>query len=51
MSKLPVGMQPVMIGRRAKRYDTVDKVISTLNRVYDILYYMERLQVNIVNIV
>ena len=50
MSELPVGMQPVMIGRRARRFDTVDKVMNRLNRVYDILYYMERLQVNIVNI-
>ena len=48
MSELPVGMQPVMAGRRARRYNTVDKVMNRLNRVYDILYYMERLQVNIV---
>ena len=41
MSELPVGMQSVMIGRRAWRYDTAAKVMARLNRVYDILYYME----------
>ena len=51
MSELPVGVQPVMIGWRAQRYHTVDKVMNRLNRVYDILYYItERLQVNIVNV-
>ena len=50
MRELPVGMQPVMIGRRLPRYDTVDKVMNRLTRVYEILYYMERLQLDLVNI-
>ena len=49
MGELPVGMQPVMIGRRAPRYNTVAKVMARLNHVYDILYYMQRLEVQIVN--
>ena len=49
-SELPVGMHPVMIGRRARRYNTVKKVMDRLNRVYDILFYMQRLQVLIVNV-
>ena len=48
--ELPVGMHSVMIGRRTQRYNTVKKVMDRLNCVYDILFYMERLQVLIVNV-
>jgi len=48
--ELPVGMQPVMIGRRARRYNTVDKAMARLNRVFDILTFMERLNVRVENI-
>jgi len=50
LGELPVGMQPVMIGRRALRYNTVAKVMARLNRVYDISYYMQHLEVMIVNV-
>ena len=49
-SQLPVGMHPVMIGRRARWYNTVKKVLDRLNRVYDILFYMQRLDVMVINV-
>ena len=43
----PIGQQPVMIGRRAPRYNTLDKVMTRLERVMKVMEAMENIVVNV----
>ena len=37
-----------MIGRRSPRYDTLDRVLKRLDRIFDVITAMERITVNVI---
>ena len=41
----PIGMRPVMIGRRKRSYNTIDKVMGRLDRVMMVLETMRHIAV------
>ena len=45
MPECPIGMRPVMIGRKKKAYNTIDKVMGRLNRVMMVLGTMRHIAV------
>ena len=45
--KCPVGQRPVMIGRRKRSYDTVDKVMKRLDLVMNVMSAMRFVVIDI----
>ena len=45
--KCPVGQRPVMIGRRKRSYDTVDKVMNRLDLVMNVMSAMHFVVIDI----
>lgn len=47
LTELPVGMQLVMIGRRLPRYDTLEKVMTCLDKIFNVMSVMEQITVHV----
>lgn len=47
LTELPVGKQPVMIGRRSRRYDTLEKVMTRLDKIFNGMSVMEQITVHV----
>ena len=45
LPECPIGMRPVMIGRRKRSYNTIDKVMERLDRIMSVLEHMRRIAV------
>ena len=43
----PVGKRPVMIGRRKRAYDTIDKVMKRLDLIVNVMSHMSFIVVDI----
>jgi len=43
----PVGKRPVMIGRRKRSYDTIDKVMKRLDLIYNVMNAMNYVIIDI----
>ena len=41
----PIGRRPVMIGRRKRSYNTIDKVMGRLNRIIMVLETMRHISI------
>ena len=47
LTELPVGKQLVMIGRRSRRYDTLEKVMTRLDKIFNVMSVMEQITVHV----
>lgn len=47
LTELPVGMQPIMIGQRSPRYDTLEKVMTRLDKIFNVMSVMEQITVHV----
>lgn len=47
LTELAVGMQLVMIGRRSRRYDTLEKVMTRLDKIFNVMSVMEQITVHV----
>lgn len=47
LTELLVGKQPVMIGRRSRRYDTLEKVMTRLDKIFNVMSVMEQITVHV----
>ena len=45
--KCPIGQRPVMIGRRKAAYDTLDKVMKTLDLIMNVMASMNFIVIDI----
>ena len=43
----PIGQRPVMIGRRKRSYDTLDKVMKRLDLIHNVMSHMNFIVIDI----
>ena len=47
LTELAVGTQLVMIGQRSRRYDTLEKVMTRLDKIFNVMSVMEQITVHV----